>query len=107
MKKRMDKELVNAAAHGDVHRVTELLNQGSRPDTRYEGYTPLLAAAEQGHVEVCKLLLNSGRANIKETRRGGFTAFLSAVYHGHIEVCKLLLKTGEVNVKETRPNWAR
>jgi len=54
--------------------------------TTKSGYTPLMLAAEQGHLEVCKLLLNSGNV----TNADGQNAIKSAEATGKEEVVKLL-----------------
>ena len=66
-----DAVLVFAAFNGDARKVAELLSQGGRVDARNRGFTPLLVAAQRGHTEVCKLLLEKGKANIEETGPGG------------------------------------
>ena len=68
LKEEKDSALVFAAADGDARKVEELLSQGGRVDAREQGFTPLLAAAQGGHTEVCKLLLETGKANVKETK---------------------------------------
>ena len=50
----MEEALINASADGDANKVEMLLSQGARVEARDQGYTPLLAAAEFGHTEVCK-----------------------------------------------------
>mgnify|MGYP001191196328 CR=1 FL=1 len=59
--------------------------------------TVLIHAAENGHEDVCKLLLeNGGKANTKD--KSGRTALIYAAENGHEDVCKLLLENGaEVN----------
>ena len=103
--------LILAASEGDGSTVAGhpstvalLLSKGARVDTRAkDGFTPLLAAAQFGHTEVCKLLLKMGKANVKETTPDGFTALLTAALGGHTEVCKLLLETGKANIEEKTP----
>ena len=74
-KEERDTALVFAANNGDTRKVEELLSQGSRVDTRNKnGFTPLLAAAQRGHTEVCKLLLETGKTDIEETLPDGNTA---------------------------------
>ena len=51
------------AAADDMMMVVIL--QGARPDTGERGFTPLLVAAQRGHIEVCKLTLKTGEANVK------------------------------------------
>ena len=86
--------IVQAAAAGDASKVEMLLSQGARVDAREQGFTPLLVAAQYGHTEVCKLLLETGKANVKETTPDGFTPLLLAAQKGHTEVCELLLANG-------------
>ena len=84
----MEAALYNAALHGDARKVEELLSKGARVDTRNKSsFTPLLAAAQRGHTEVCKLLLETGKANVKEKNSNGCTALLAAAEggsHDHI-----------------------
>ena len=53
------------AAADDMMMVVIL--QGARQDAGERGFTPLLVAAQRGHIEVCKLMLKTGEANMKET----------------------------------------
>ena len=94
--------IVQAAADGDASKVEMLLSQGARVDARDQGFTPLLIAALRGHTEVCKLLLETGKANVKETNPSGHTALLVAALRGHSEVCELLLAAGS-DVEENKP----
>ena len=44
-------------------KVAELLSQGARVDVKGDaGFTPLLAAAQEGHIELCKQLLQTSKA---------------------------------------------
>ena len=98
-----DASLYSAAFNGDARKVEELLSQGARVDARDDqGFTPLLAAAQRGHTEVCKLLLETGKANVKETTPDGFTPLLYAVDKGHTEMCELLLDNGS-DLEEKTP----
>lgn len=51
-----------AAAQGQLIIVQKLLEAGAHPDHSGEGSgaTPLIAAADTGHIEICKALLQSG-----------------------------------------------
>ena len=96
--------VVEAASEGNVSTVAMLLSQGARVDAREQGFTPLLAAAQNGHTDICKLLLETGKANVKETTPDGLTPLLHAAYKSHTEVCKLLLEKGKANIEETGPD---
>ena len=94
-KESLDEALVAAADDGDVDKVSELLSQGARVDTKDEyGDTPLLAAASFGHTEVCELLLDRGKANIEETGSDGNTALHVAANEGSARTVSLLLSKG-------------
>eukprot|EP00732_Lithocolla_globosa_P003187 Lithocolla_globosa_v1_NODE_2425_length_2012_cov_13.446091.p1 type:complete len:616 gc:universal NODE_2425_length_2012_cov_13.446091:1976-129(-) len=56
---KKDKELFQSCVSGDELRVLELLEKGADVDVMDEKtlMTPLMAAAKQGHVEICHLLL--------------------------------------------------
>ena len=84
-KHKREKALVFAAADGDASKVAELLSEGVRVDAKEQGFTPLMVAAIRSHTEVCKLLLKTGKANVKETLPDGFTPLLLAAEKGHTE----------------------
>ena len=62
------------------------------------GCTPLYIAAENGHLEIAKLLLVKGKANVNLARDMGATPLFVAAYRGHVEVAKLLLVEGKASV---------
>ncbi|KAF7975223.1 hypothetical protein HWV62_10176 [Athelia sp. TMB] len=63
---------------------------------------PLLIASHEGHLEITKLLLDSGAdVNLKDKRWFVSTALQAACYGGHLEVARLLLASGaDVNMDE-------
>jgi ankyrin repeat protein len=64
-----------------------------------KGYTPLLIAAEEGDVEVCRYLLSAG-ADLNAMDRAGYTPLHRAASEGHEEVCALLISAGtDVNAR--------
>jgi ankyrin repeat protein len=55
-----------------------------------KGYTPLHAAAQEGHLDICELIVKyaSDKNPIKNDR---ITPLHIASYKGHLEICKLLI----------------
>ncbi|KAI9806739.1 MAG: hypothetical protein M1825_006196 [Sarcosagium campestre] len=87
---------------GDIHLVREAFQREVEVDTpgrvwtREDGsvmtmQTPLLIAAELGHINIVEVLLDHG-AQIQV--KGGWTALHSAAHSGHVQVVKLLLDRG-------------
>lgn len=63
---------------------------------RYSGdhMFPLVCAAEEGQLEVLKLLLSKKGSSVNASERGGSTLLHSASYGGHVETVKFLLDKG-------------
>ena len=53
----IDEKLYISSVNGDLEGVADALAQGGRVAMRYKGSTPLLAAADNGHTDICGLLL--------------------------------------------------
>lgn len=72
----------HAAQYGDLERVRKLINDSWDADTRDSaGYTALHYAARNGHMDVCKFLIDQG-ADINAVTRGGVTALCRAASTG-------------------------
>ncbi|CAG0893572.1 unnamed protein product [Darwinula stevensoni] len=83
------------AMEGNEARVRELLEKGHAVNgIDATGYAPLHYAARNGHVSVCRLLLDSGADVNLPTRAGSTSALLRAALRGHESVLKLLLDQG-------------
>lgn len=90
-------ELSYWAGIGKVDQVRELLDNGADPNvTEEDGYTPLMGAAENNHLEVAKLLIDAG-ADIK--KKGEFTAYELAEMQGFTEMMKLLSNDNDSSIK--------
>jgi len=88
--------LCTLAARGDVETLRVLipslsLQEISRGD--YDNRTPLHLAAEEGHIEAVKLLVDSG-ADINATDRWGGTPLQGSLKHNHTQIAKFLKKHG-------------
>ena len=97
-----DKYLFISSLDGDIEGVIAALAQGGRVAVRNsQGVTPLLAAAERGHTDICGLLLAHG-SNVNEVEPVvKLTALHFAAVHGHNASIEALLYWGaEVNPQD-------
>jgi hypothetical protein len=93
--------IAQAAFHGDVQRVRELLAAGSDPlDQSERSENPLFLAAFSGHAEVCRLLLEAG-LDIEAGTGNESTPLMTAALWGHVDVVRLLIEHG-ANVRAKR-----
>ena len=86
--------LFDATAEGDARAVARLLKAGACANAvDSQGDTPLLCAAQAGHMPVVRLLLEAGAlvtpANISDE-----TALHVAAWAGHVDVVEALLAAG-------------
>ncbi len=90
-----DFELLLASAKGDTSKVKALLSIGAEVNHSqpYEGITPLMFAAENGHLRTVEILIDSG-ANVNAMPYSGIDALLSACIAGHIFVVDTLILNG-------------
>src|SRR5688572_30148057 len=89
--------LHRAAENGDVKAVQTLLDQGVSVDIiQTHGsnpWTPLLFAAQNGHLEVAKLLILR-RADVNKADKYQQSSLARASRYGHANMCQLLLGNG-------------
>ena len=98
--------LGRAAYTGDLEQVLTLIRQGCDVNMRETGeahtYTPLVAAAENGHTPIIEALLAAGAdVNLKNGNVGG-TALMCAAARGHESVVALLLRQTGIRRDDTR-----
>ena len=86
------KDLLNAAAGGNLAQVRTLLHKGVPVDFQ-DGVTALTAAAQNGSDAVVQELLASG-AKVEHARNGGETALILAAGMGHVSIVERLLNAG-------------
>mmetsp|Transcript_16031 Transcript_16031/g.50256 ORF Transcript_16031/g.50256 Transcript_16031/m.50256 type:complete len:229 (-) Transcript_16031:148-834(-) len=87
--------LLEAAEKGDREEVRRHVESGFDVDVFEEedGYTPLLLAAECGHLNIVDELLRAGaKTDAKDAY--GRTALYAAAVAGHKDVCRCLLRHG-------------
>lgn len=99
-----------AAGAGDLKIVCYLMSDAIQADpraTRINNFTPLHAAAMQGHSEVCQELLETGVDVNVQTIPQGYAPLHSAAYGGYLEAIKVLLAYGADlelrNYRDERP----
>ena len=86
--------LLEAASKNDLQRVLHFLNKGVPIEVKDSlGYTALMLAAKNGHIDIVNALSRAG-AKIDNTNKGGTTALLLALQQGHIDVMNTLLANG-------------
>ncbi len=87
--------LLRAAEQGDAAAARALIASGAPVDAenRY-GATPLFFAAERGHLEIARMLLDAGADPDRSDRFYGMTALSRALGAGRREVALLLLERG-------------
>lgn len=84
-----------AAGHGDL--VAFLLSDavGADPGAlRGNSFSPLHAAAMEGHADVCRMLLESGAHPDVQTDPQGYCPLHSAAWAGHVDAIRVLLAHG-------------
>lgn len=72
-------QFIDAIVNGDLNRTKELIELGANPNERdWRGWTPLLCAVENEHLEIIKLLLVKG-AEINVSSDMGYSPLHMAV----------------------------
>lgn len=89
--------LLDSINQNNIEAVTILLEYGANPNFDYEGLTPLIVAAAQGHKLILITLIDAG-ADVN--RIGGWSTPLTlAIMEGHTEIVDELIKRGvDVNL---------
>ncbi|CAE7943955.1 ANKRD50, partial [Symbiodinium sp. KB8] len=91
--------LVTAALNGFASEVEEMLHLPQNPDTtdvhgrNDNGITALIMASQRGHMEIVRMLLDTG-AGENLLSNNGVTALMAASHIGHMEIVRMLLDTG-------------
>ena len=96
-------KLYHASEAGDFTRVEQLLKEGAKPDKYLGEYgrTALYRAAQNGHNDIAKILIEAG-ANVNTQDNVGWTALYWAARNGHNDIVKILIEAGaDVNIQES------
>ncbi len=91
-----------AVMSGNARLVEFLLGRGAKlTEDRADGITPLMSAADSGHVEVVRMLLARGKANVNAKDFDGATAIHFAARRGKTTAARLLIEAGaDVNATD-------
>ena len=105
IQKREKENFLNAAMENDLDGINRYLSQyQEQPEainvSNGEGHTALFIAAQNGHHEAAKLLLDHG-AEVNQASNLGNTPLDAAAYMGFLKVAQLLLAHG-ANVDQPR-----
>jgi len=89
--------LLECSGRGDPERIKNLIGDGAKVNIRgAKGWSPLHAAAYQGHREAAELLIARG-ADLEAFTEGpqaGSTPLHAAAFKGHRELVELLIERG-------------
>ena len=100
-----DTAVLEAVRGGNLKILEMLHNHGAKFDVVTDtGYTPLLVASQNGHVDLIDYLIDSSLAAVNEQNGStGETALMISVENANDEVLKLLLnkKNIDVNIKDS------
>jgi cytohesin len=82
-----------AAMNGDVEKYTQLVeNEDDKNPADEQGFTPLYIAADRGHFELCKSILETESVIDGNPRiYNGDTPLHSAAQNGHYKICELIV----------------
>lgn len=99
-----------ASASGNVEAVRFLLGSPVQADpcaARNNNFTPLHAAAMQGHAIICEILIGAGADVNVQTDPQGYAPLHSAAFAGHVDAIRVLLEHGAdrrlVNYRNEQP----
>lgn len=95
-----------AICNRDKEVIEVLLKGDTKANLEDSSKKLLCSAAEKGHEDVVRLLLDSGMIELDAIDDDGKTPLVWAAREGHYTIVKLLLSTGKVNVNaRDRYNW--
>ncbi|MCH4093158.1 MAG: ankyrin repeat domain-containing protein [Acetobacter peroxydans] len=85
---------MNAAREGEAELLARFLDAGMEADLRSDkGYTPLILATYNGHLEAARVLLAHG-ADVNAQDEKGATALAGVAFKGDLALARLLLEAG-------------
>jgi ankyrin repeat protein len=107
-----DAALILAAQNGNDEAVKALINKGANVNAaNNNGWTPLMSAAQHGHLTTIQILLSAKGIDIDTKNSDGATALILAAANGKDDIVKELINNGaDVNITDnngrTPQMWA-
>ena len=95
--KDINEDLVLAIINNETEKAKELIKESEVDARDTYGWTALMYASENGHMEIVKLLLEKGADISIRSRKGyrkGYTALLIAAEKGNANIIEILLNAG-------------
>jgi len=87
--------LLNAAANGKLNLVKDLVSKGADVNHQDDyGWTALMIAAWNRHLDIVKYLVKEGKANVNIENKYGYTALMKAARNGYLDIVEYLVKAG-------------
>ena len=87
--------LLDATRRGDVEAVRTLLTDGADPNEALgDGLTALHVAAQEGRLEIARILIQAGADVAAKTRLGGYTPLHLASGAAHVALVRSLIEAG-------------
>jgi ankyrin repeat protein len=100
-KREQNSRLIAAVRGNDINDIVKAMSKGASANARdIDGSTALMIAAEEGNIDLCRLLIKKGAdieakwINIDVGLGTLETALITAAKHGKKDVCALLLEKG-------------
>eukprot|EP00743_Colponemidia_sp_Colp-15_P007940 GILK01008600.1.p1 GENE.GILK01008600.1~~GILK01008600.1.p1 ORF type:complete len:636 (-),score=104.41 GILK01008600.1:115-2022(-) len=95
--------LMQAALQGRLDMLEVLCKSQADPNLEDQvGDTALIYAAKNGHLSVCRYLVDRGLANVAHTNRSQCTALIEACRHNRVDVVRYLLQQNAESISPHR-----
>lgn len=90
-----DRSLIEAVRKNDIRKVAQLIKAKANLDAQnVSGETALILAAEEGHTDIVKLLIDAGANLNLQDMIVGLTALIAAAQGRYTDIARLLINAG-------------
>jgi len=102
-----EQQFIEGSKQGFLYGIKKLLKEGINIETKDNcGYTGLMWASTNGHIEVVEELIKKG-GDINSKNNQGFTSLIYASANGHLKVVQKLIEKGaDINFKNDKGETA-